>query len=56
MAPCPVPDPSRPVSADSARVVHEWLAAVNAGDVQGVLARTAPDVTLVGPRGTARGH
>jgi hypothetical protein len=44
------------VSADSVRIVHEWLAAVNAGDVEGVLARTAPDVTIVGPRGVARGH
>lgn len=44
------------MSADPVRIVHEWLAAVNVGDVEGVLARTAPDVTLVGPRGVARGH
>lgn len=44
------------MSADPVRIVHEWLAAVNAGNVEGVLARTAPDVTIVGPRGTARGH
>jgi ketosteroid isomerase-like protein len=44
------------VSSDPVRIVHEWLAAVNAGDVEGVLALTAPDVTIVGPRGTARGH
>ncbi|WP_420125182.1 nuclear transport factor 2 family protein [Longimicrobium sp.] len=44
------------MSSDPLRIVHDWLAAVNAGDVQGVLARTAPDVVIVGPRGTARGH
>lgn len=44
------------MSADPVRVVHEWLAAVNAGDVERVLALTAADVTLVGPRGVARGH
>jgi ketosteroid isomerase-like protein len=44
------------VSADPVRLVHEWLAAVNAGDVEGVLARTTPDVAIVGPRGAARGH
>jgi ketosteroid isomerase-like protein len=44
------------VSPDPIRIVHQWLAAVNAGDVEGALALTAPDVTIVGPRGTARGH
>jgi ketosteroid isomerase-like protein len=44
------------VSPDPIRVVHDWLAAVNAGDVEGALALTAPDVTIVGPRGVARGH
>jgi len=33
-----------------------WLAAVNAGDADAALARTSPGVTIVGPRGTARGH
>ena len=42
--------------SDPTRTVHEWLAAVNAGDVEGALALTAPDVTIVGPRGAARGH
>jgi ketosteroid isomerase-like protein len=36
--------------------VHAWLAAVNAGDADAALARTAPDVAIVGPRGTARGR
>jgi ketosteroid isomerase-like protein len=44
------------VSSDSVRIVHEWLAAVNAGDVEAALALTAADVTIVGPRGVARGH
>ena len=37
-------------------VVHAWLAAVNAGDVEAVLARSAPDVAMIGPRGTDTGH
>lgn len=41
---------------DPVRVVHDWLAAVNAGDTEAVLRLTAPDVVIVGPRGTARGH
>lgn len=36
--------------------VHAWLAAVNAGDADTALALTSPEVTIVGPRGTARGH
>lgn len=44
------------MSSDPLRIVHDWLAAVNAGDVEGVLALTATDVVIVGPRGTARGH
>lgn len=44
------------MSADPVRVVHDWLAAVNAGDVRAVLELTAPEVVIVGPRGTARGH
>ncbi len=44
------------MSPDPIRTVHQWLAAVNAGDVEGVLALTAPDVVIVGPRGAARGH
>ena len=37
-------------------VVHAWLAAVNAGDADAALALTSPEVTIIGPRGTARGH
>jgi ketosteroid isomerase-like protein len=44
------------VSSDPLHIVHDWLAAVNAGDVEGALALTAPDVVIVGPRGEARGH
>jgi ketosteroid isomerase-like protein len=44
------------VSSDPVRIVHEWLAAVNAGGVEAALALTAPEVTIIGPRGAARGH
>lgn len=44
------------MSPDPLRTVHDWLAAVNAGDVEGVLALTTPDVVIVGPRGIASGH
>jgi ketosteroid isomerase-like protein len=44
------------VPPDPNQIVHDWLAAVNAGDVDGALALTAPDVTIIGPRGEARGH
>jgi ketosteroid isomerase-like protein len=44
------------LSSDPLRIIHDWLAAVNAGDVEGALALTAPDVVIVGPRGEARGH
>lgn len=44
------------MSFDPLHIVHDWLAAVNAGDVEGALTLTAPDVVIVGPRGAARGH
>ncbi|HEX5871085.1 MAG TPA: nuclear transport factor 2 family protein [Longimicrobium sp.] len=44
------------MSSDPIRIVQQWLAAVNAGDAEGALALTAPDVTIVGPRGAAHGH
>lgn len=44
------------MTSRSVRTVHAWLAAVNAGDADAALALTSPDVTLIGPRGTARGH
>lgn len=37
-------------------IVHAWLAAVNAADADAVLALSAADVAMVGPRGTATGH
>jgi len=37
-------------------IVTAWLAAVNAGDADASLALTSADVTIVGPRGTSRGH
>lgn len=43
-------------SRPAANVVHDWLAAVNAGDADAALALTSPEVTIIGPRGTARGH
>ena len=44
------------MSADALSIVRSWLAATNAGDVERVLALSAPDVLLVGPRGRAQGH
>lgn len=44
------------MTSDSAAIVHGWLAAVNAGDADAALALTSPEVTIIGPRGTARGH
>jgi hypothetical protein len=36
-------------------IVAEWHAALNAGDVDRLVALTDPDVAIGGPRGTARG-
>jgi hypothetical protein len=44
------------VSPAPPEVVARWLAAVNAGDAEGALALSAPDVRIVGPRGAAAGH
>ena len=44
------------MSATPTHVVLAWLDAVNAGDTDAALARTAPDVAIVGPRGTGRGR
>lgn len=38
------------------QTVRDWLAAVNASDPDAALAGTSPDVTIIGPRGTGRGH
>jgi SnoaL-like domain len=37
-------------------VVEAWLEAVNRVDRPTVLALSAPDIEIVGPRGTGRGH
>ena len=37
-------------------VVREWVDAVNAQRVLGVMARSARDIVMHGPRGTARGQ
>ena len=39
-----------------AQVVLAWLNGLNAGDISGVLASSAPNVELHGPRGTGRGR
>lgn len=44
------------MTSSAVRTVRAWLAAVNAGDAEAALAATSPDVRIVGPRGTARGH
>lgn len=41
---------------ETVRVVRDWQEAANRQDVVSVLARSAPDIALVGPRGEARGH
>jgi O-acetyl-ADP-ribose deacetylase (regulator of RNase III) len=49
-------DHRSPTAAGPVAVVNAWLDAVNAGDVDRVLAWSAPEVEIVGPRGAARGH
>ncbi|HEX8453806.1 MAG TPA: nuclear transport factor 2 family protein [Longimicrobium sp.] len=41
---------------EAAETVHAWLAALNAADAGALLALSAPDIALIGPRGTATGH
>ena len=36
-------------------VVADWLAAVNAGDAERLVARSHPEIRIVGPRGVAQG-
>jgi ketosteroid isomerase-like protein len=43
------------MSTPEQRVVLEWHAALNAGDVARVLALSTDDVEVGGPRGTGRG-
>lgn len=44
------------MSASALSIVEHWLAAVNAGESASALALSAPDVRLIGPRGTATGR
>jgi hypothetical protein len=44
------------VASTPTDAVLAWLDAVNAGDTDAALERTAPDVAIVGPRGTGRGR
>ena len=37
-------------------IVLAWLDAVNAGDAEAALERTAPDVAIIGPHGTGHGR
>jgi O-acetyl-ADP-ribose deacetylase (regulator of RNase III) len=37
-------------------VVRAWLAASNAADAERLVELSAPDIEIIGPRGTARGH
>jgi hypothetical protein len=37
-------------------VVEAWQQAANAQDIDGLLARSAPDIELIGPRGSGRGE
>ncbi len=41
---------------EMAETVRAWQEAANRQDVAEVLARSAPDITLIGPRGEAKGH
>lgn len=41
---------------NAAATVHAWLAALNTADAATLLAVSAPDIALIGPRGTATGH
>lgn len=41
---------------DAADTVHPWLAALNSANAEALLALSAPDIALIGPRGTASGH
>lgn len=50
---CPVP---RRVRDTNVTTVLEWLSAVNAGDIDRALRYSAPEVTIVGPRGAGHGR
>jgi hypothetical protein len=42
--------------SEAAETVHSWLGVLNAADAGALLAISAPDIALIGPRGTATGH
>lgn len=41
---------------DPVNVVLAWIEAANAGDVERLLALSAPNIEVVGPRGSGTGH
>jgi O-acetyl-ADP-ribose deacetylase (regulator of RNase III)/ketosteroid isomerase-like protein len=43
-------------AASPVDVVHAWLAASNAAAAERLVELSAPDIEIIGPRGTARGH
>ncbi len=43
-------------STHSLALVEAWIAAANSQDLPRLLALSAPDIALVGPRGIAHGH
>jgi O-acetyl-ADP-ribose deacetylase (regulator of RNase III) len=44
------------LAASSVEVVRAWLDASNAADAERLVQLSSPDIELVGPRGSARGH
>ena len=47
--------PSDPNHADAVRVVTDWHAALNAGDVERLVGLSDPEIEIGGPRGAGRG-
>jgi len=45
-----------PLEPSPVDIVQAWLAASNAADAERLVELSAPDIEIVGPRGTARGH
>ena len=43
-------------TGEPVRVAQEWQDAVNAQDVERLLALSAPDIEIIGPRGSGYGH
>lgn len=38
------------------RIVRDWIEAVNRRDIQALLALSHPEIEIIGPRGSAKGH